>query len=182
MRRFLTALCFVAVAWPTVGDAQIVLKGGLSFARATDSEYLPDLETRTGFAAGVSLGIPTGPAVGLRLEALFVQKGGHLATDDSFELNELDVPVLFQATVPIPVLAPFVLAGPQAEYELTCKKADVDCVNTTSLRWGFVVGAGVHLGGLSVEGRYDWTFSDLADDIHSQPRTIMLLVGLPLGA
>jgi len=180
VRRFIAVLTFAVIAWPTAGSAQLVVKGGLSFAKVTESAYLPNLDMRTGFAAGISLGLPMG-GLTVRPEVFFVQKGGKLANDASFELNELNVPLLLQFTFPVPVLSPFLLAGPQAEYELTCTKADVDCVDTNSLRWGFVVGAGAHVGGLTVEGRYDWTLSNLADDIHSKPRTIMLLVGLPLG-
>lgn len=58
----------------------------------------------------------------------------------------------------------------------------MDCVNTTTLRWAAVAGAGILLGSsLSVEGRYNWTLMELGDDIGSKPRTILLLAGFTLG-
>jgi hypothetical protein len=178
VRTALLALGFAAVLAPSTLPAQFVIKGGLSFASATESDYLPEVNTRTGFAVGLSLGLPFGQIASLRPEVLYVQKGGTLANDGTFKLDELNVPLFLQLSVPIPVLSPFVLVGPQAEYELSCTRLDVDCVDTKTLRWGFAAGAGVYLGGFSVEGRYDWTLTSLSDDIHSKPRTIMLLVGL----
>lgn len=181
MRRTIPlAALAAALLLPAVASAQLVLKGGLSFANASESPYLPDLKTKTGFAAGVSVGLPLG-GVQLRPELLYVQKGGKLTNDD-FELNELNIPVLLQLNLPGVGLAPYLFGGPQAEYELTCKRADVDCVNTTSLRWGAVAGAGLRLGSsLSIEGRYNWTLSELGDNIASKPRAILLLAGFTLG-
>lgn len=182
MRRFRLLITLLLAATPVAAHGQLTLKGGLSFASATSSDFLPDLETRTGAAGGISLGL--GPARGLQLrpEALFVQKGGKLASDQSFTLNELNIPVLVQVTLPVPGISPFIYAGPQAEYELSCTVADTDCVDTGSLRWGAVGGAGVRLGSLlSLEGRYNWTLSELADDIESKPRSLLLFVGLSLG-
>jgi hypothetical protein len=183
MRRMFLLLLGIGVVAPTL-DAQIVLKGGLSFASVSESEFVPDVKTRTGFAAGISLGLPVAPLIQFRPEALFVQKGGKYSTggtDETLEINELNFPLMLQLTLPLPGFQPYGFAGPVAEYELDCKNADVDCVDTKSLRWGATVGAGIRFGTLSLEGRYGYTLSELSDDIKSKPRTIMLLVGLNLG-
>lgn len=177
MRIALLMLGLAAAAAPSTAAAQVAIKGGLSFATATESEYLPDVDIRTGFAVGLSLGLPMGAIASLKPEIYYVQKGGKLSNSGTLKIDELNVPVLLQLKAPVPGFAPFVVAGPQAEYELSCTNANVDCVNTNSLRWGFVAGAGFNLGGLLIEGRYDWTLSRLADDIGSRPRTIMLLLG-----
>jgi hypothetical protein len=174
----MAAMLAALIAQPA--SAQIGFKAGLSFASTTESEFIPDVDTRTGFAAGISLGLPLGLSLRLQPELLYVEKGGKFANNDqTLEINELNVPVLLRFNLPLPAIAPFVLAGPVAEYDLTCNAADVDCVDTESLRWGFMAGAGVRLGGgLSVEARYGYTLSEISDNIKSKPRTILLLIGL----
>lgn len=181
MRRILLSMVLLIGIVPAA-EAQFTIKAGLSFARTTESALIPDIETRTGFAAGLSVGIPLGGVVQLRPELFFVQKGGKFSSGDELEINELDIPALLQVNVPLPALAPYVFAGPQAEYELSCTVADVDCVDTNSLRWGFTGGAGVKLGGaFSIEGRYGWTLDEISDDLGAKPRTIKLLAGLSFG-
>jgi hypothetical protein len=176
-RIIMAAMLAALIAQPA--SAQIGFKAGLSFASTTESEFIPDVDTRTGFAAGISLGLPLGSSLRLQPELLYVEKGGKFANDQTLEINELNVPVLLRFNMPLPAIAPFVLAGPVAEYELTCKAADVDCVDTESLRWGFMAGAGVRRGGgLSVEARYGYTLSEISDNIKSKPRAILLLIGL----
>lgn len=182
MRKTLAVLAIPALLLPAMANAQLMLKGGLSFASASNSQYLPDVDTKTGFSAGLSFGLPLGEGLQLRPELLYVQKGGKLATNADFELNELNIPVLLQVNLLGAGIAPYLFGGPQAEYELTCTRADVDCVNTTTLRWGAVAGAGIRLGSsLSVEGRYNWTLTEIGDNIGSKPRAILLMVGFALG-
>lgn len=179
-RMMLLAVSLLGVA-PSA-SAQLTVKAGLSFASTTESEFIPDVDTRTGFAAGISLGLPLASIIELRPEALFVQKGGKFSTGGDLEINELNIPVLLQINLPLTAVSPFVFGGPQAEYELSCKVADVDCVDTNSLRWGFTAGAGVRLGGtFSVEGRYGWTLDEISDDTGAKPRTIAILAGLSFG-
>lgn len=181
--RKLTPVLFVAMLIVApAADAQLGVKAGFSFASTTESEFVPDVETRTGFAAGLSLGIPLGTVLTFRPEAMFVQKGGKYATNQTLEINELNIPLLLGIDIPITGVAPYLFAGPVAEYELSCKAADVDCIDTNSMRWGFTGGVGLRLGGaLTVEGRYGYTLSEISDDVQSKPRTIMLLAGLQLG-
>jgi hypothetical protein len=180
--RFLSQVALLLIVAAPTAHAQIGVKAGLSFASTTESDFLPDVGTRTGFAAGVSLGLPLSSALSLKPEALFVQKGGKYSTNQEIEINELNVPVLLTITLPIPGVSPFVQAGPVAEFELSCKAANLDCVESESLRWGFAAGAGIQLGGaLTVEARYGFTLSEISDDIRSKPRTILLLLGLQLG-
>ena len=181
MRRILPALLLSALVAPVV-PAQVAVKAGLSFASTTESEFVPDIDTRTGFVVGISLGIPLGPVVEIRPEALYVQKGGEFSNGDKLEIDELNIPVLLQVNVPASGFSPYLFAGPQAEYELSCTFADVDCVDTNSLRWGFTGGVGVRLGGMFlVEGRYGWTLTEISDDVTSKPRVIKLLAGITFG-
>jgi hypothetical protein len=183
-RRIPAGLLFAVLAlMPGTAQAQFGIKAGLSFASASTSDYLPNLSVRTGWTAGLSVGLPLGSVLELRPELLYVQKGGKLPGGSTLELKELDLPGLLQINLPVTGFMPYVFAGPQAEFELSCTAFDVDCVDSRSLRWGAVGGAGVRLARvLSIEGRYNWTLSEIADDIKSKPRTLLILVGLHVGA
>jgi len=185
MRRFhlLAAFLVMGGLTSTPASAQFSVKGGPTFASTGESELLPDPSMRTGFSAGVSVGFHVGEVVELRPEALYVQKGATLAGEELFKLEELVVPLLVQVDIPITGFMPYVFAGPQGEFELSCTIVDVDCVDTKSLRWGAVGGVGVRLARfLSIEGRYNWTLQELSDDIRSKPNTISVMAGLHFGA
>lgn len=178
-----TAVVLLAAAvalTPLTADAQFTIKAGASFASTTESDLVPDVSNQTGFAIGLGYGFPLGTgAFSLLLEALYVQKGGDLGAGGSLKIDELDVPILLQWKIPIAVLSPFLYAGPQAEFELSCTTADVDCVDTESLRWGGVLGLGVRFAQrFSGELRYNGTWSEISQGSDAKPRTILLLVGM----
>ena len=180
-RNTTVVLLAAAVALTAVtADAQFTIKAGASFASTTESDFVPDVSNQTGFAFGVGYGFPLGKgAFSLQLEALYVQKGGDLGDEGSLKIDELDFPILLQWKIPIAFLSPFLYAGPQAEFELSCTAADIDCVDTESLRWGGVIGLGVRFGQrFSGELRYNSTWSEISELSNAKPRTILLLAGL----
>ena len=182
MSRITTVvLLAAAVALTAVtADAQFTIKAGASFASTTESDFVPDVSNQTGFAFGLGYGFPLGKgAFSLQLEALYVQKGGDLGDEGSLKIDELDFPILLQWKIPIAFLSPFLYAGPQAEFELKCKSAGEDCVDSESVRWGGVLGLGVLIGKrITGDVRYNWTFNEISDQLSSKPRTILLLAGL----
>ena len=180
LRRATVVLLAAAVALaPLTSGAQFTIKAGASFASTTESELVPAVSNRTGFAAGVGYGLGLGgEAFSLHAELLYVQKGGDLGNLGTLEIDELDIPLLGQFMIPIDFLSPFLYAGPQAEFELSCTAADIDCVDSESLRWGGVVGLGVRFAKrLMAELRYNWTFSDISGPVSLKPRAILLLAG-----
>jgi hypothetical protein len=173
-------LAAAAALIPLRADAQLTIKAGASFASTSESELVPDVGNKTGLAAGIGFGFSFGSGTfALHPELLYVQKGGDLGASGDLKIDELDVPLLAQFNLGIlESLAPFLYAGPQAEFELSCTAADTDCVDTESLRWGGVVGLGLHFGQrFSGELRYNWTFNEISDQFGSKPRTILLLAG-----
>ena len=179
-RNATVALFCAAIVLPLTAEAQFTIKAGASFASTSESDLVPDVSNRTGLAAGIGYGFPLGGgAFSLHLEALFVQKGGDLGDLGELSIDELDIPALLQWKLPISVLSPFVYAGPQAEMEISCTKADVDCVDTESMRWGGVIGAGVRFAQrFTGELRYNWTWSDISNQVASKPKAILLLGGI----
>ncbi len=113
-------LGLVAVPAALAGQVQIGIKGGASFGNISNKGVLPgNLETRTGFAAGVSLGLGT-QVVGVGAEALFAQRGLKSDGTGGTKLDYLDVPVYLKLRVPSPGVAPFAYIGPQVSFEVNC--------------------------------------------------------------
>jgi hypothetical protein len=178
-----TAILILLAAAATTAQrahAQFTIKAGASFASTTESDLVPDVSNRTGFAGGVGYGFRLGgELLSLRAELFYVQKGGDLGDEGTLEIDELNVPLLAQFNIPIDFLSPFAYAGPQAEYELDCTRADIDCVDTESFRWGAVLGVGVRFAQrLTGELRYNWTLTDVSELVDSKPRTLLLLAGI----
>ena len=187
---------FVAVlllgVLPHAARAQdLGLKGGMSYGNVSNSGLLPgELDHRTGFAGGLWLGKRRGPLT-LGAEALYAERGVQSSTaGDSRELNYVDVPVYLRVALPIPGPLPFVYAGPQVSFELSCQAAPGDCPDTDRPKTSYaaVLGAGVRLGargGLSVEGRYLYGLTDLklstvTSASSYKTRSFLLLVGVDL--
>jgi len=180
MSRIATLVLLAAVALPLSADAQLTLKAGGSFASTTDSEGLPEGDTRLGAAVGLGFGFQFGEGkFALHPELLYVQKGGKFGDAGTLRIDELDFPLLIQFNVPIKLFTPYLYGGPQAEFELKCMAAGDDCVNSESVRWGAVAGLGFRVFELvTLEGRYNWTFSELSEELSAEPRTILVLLGL----
>ena len=160
------------------------IKGGLSYGNVSNNGALPgDAKERTGFAIG--LGMSTGGAVGFGVEGLYAQRGTTSdVAGDSRELDYIDVPAYVRIALPIPVLSPFAYAGPQASFELKCGSGDADCPSgRAKTTYAGVIGAGVKVFGLSIEGRYVYGLSDLklntvTTSSNYKTRSFLLLAGI----
>jgi hypothetical protein len=179
-------LCgFLLATIAPAARAQFGIKGGVSFSDVTNSGALPgNPKERNGFAAGVGMA-PSG-ILGFGAEALYAQRGVTSTTSgDSRQLDYVDLPVYLRAQLPIPGLAPFAYAGPQWSYELKCRTGSSDCPASDRPRTTYagVIGAGVHLAGLSFEGRYVYGLSDLklatvTTSSNYQTRSFLVLAGI----
>jgi Outer membrane protein beta-barrel domain len=166
----LSTLLVLAAPAALFAQGEAGIKGGVSFGNISNKGVLPgNLDTRTGFAAGLYLGYRVG-LLGVGLEGLYAQRGAKsdqsLAASQT-RLDYIDVPVYVKAALPTPLLQPFVYAGPQVSFEVRCHTAgDADCPDAaTSGRkktdYAAVFGAGVRFGGLGLEGRYVYGLRDL---------------------
>ena len=184
------AAALMAGAAPALLQAQVGIKGGVSWANVSNSGALPgSLERRTGFAAGLSFN--TRPEVlGLGIEAMYAQRGVIGQSDtDSRRLDYIDVPAYLRVMIPASGLAPFAYAGPQVSFELNCRAGNVDCPDTDrpTTSYAAVIGAGVlfgnRRGGFSLEGRYMYGLTDLnistvtTSDSY-RARSFMILAGI----
>lgn len=186
-----TLICLAALAVPTPASAQsgVTLKGGFSYSDVTNRGVLPgNPGARSGFAVGLSVGSEA-RLLGFRAEALYAQRGVTNDTPiDSRKIAYLDVPVMVQVMLPLPLAAPFAYAGPQASFEMSCHAGALICPTADRPTTSFagVIGGGVRLGvigALSLEGRYIYGLTDLklgtvTSGESYKSRSLLILVGL----
>ena len=194
---FAAAGMLAALLFPALATAQEVRAGfsstTIAFLPEGDSPELENTASTFGFVGGVSFLIPTNRAGGFQVEALFHQKGAQnlLRRDDKLRLTYLEVPMLFHLDVyQRDPRAVYVIAGPamafnvQASYESDGEKESVtDDIEDFDV--GLVVGAGVELRRLTLEGRYTWGFRSAFQDSELEGafknRALSLLVGFRFG-
>lgn len=170
MKRTFACVIAIALSATAVMPAQsgIALKGGLSFGNVSNRGVLPgNLDTRTGFAAGLSFGAGRN-MLGFGFEGLYAQRGvvSSSSPPDERKLDYIDVPVFVRALFPTPGIAPYAYAGPQVSFELRCRAGGSACPDSgrPSTSFAAVIGGGVRLGARSaftVEGRYVYGLTDL---------------------
>lgn len=167
MNRFygiLAGSLIVAVATsPARAQGSMVLKGGFSYGNVSNSGILPGtIKARSGFAAGIALGSMKS-LIGFGAEGLYAQRGveSTITTGDR-RLDYLDIPLYLRVALPAPI-SPFAYAGPQVSVELRCRAGGVDCSDPGRPKRSYagVIGGGVRLGKVSLEGRYVYGLTDL---------------------
>ena len=190
MRRSLAIIAAALLCGaPLVAQGGVGIKGGLSYGNVSNRGLLPgNLDTRTGFAAGLFLGSAEN-LLGWGVEGMYAQRG--VVGDngpDSRELDYIDVPAYLRVMIPAPGIGPYVYAGPQVSFELKCRAGGVECPDNDRPKttYAAVLGGGVRLGAaqaLSLEGRYIYGLTDLNLNTVTDPesyktRAFLLLLGL----
>lgn len=190
--RSVLAAVIISTPVALAAQAEFGIKGGASFGSISNKGLLPgNLKDRTGFAAGVSVGVRA-RVIGLGAEALFAQRGvtSDVALGDERKLNYLDVPVYVKLAIPSPAISPFVYVGPQVSFELNCRDEATDCpsLDRPKTDYAGVIGAGVKLGnekkfGITGEARYIYGLRDLkpstvTSDESFKTRSFLILLGI----
>jgi hypothetical protein len=144
----------------------IGIKGGVVWNNVRDNGALPgSLESRTGWTGGLTLSTERAP-IGVGIEAMYARRGVNAPSGtDSRSLDYIDVPAYLRVMIPTGSVNPYLLAGPQASFELNCRAGTGSCPSGRSkMTYAGVIGAGIFFGnhgGLSLEGRYMYGLSDL---------------------
>lgn len=186
MRRVLTigmalVLCSVMLAGPAAAQMGFGVKGGLNIADLSDLEAIDSLdqletESKTGFVGGAYVKFPFGP-FRLQIEGLYSlkgAKGSNLGTKPwETKLTYIEVPVLLKYEFPTPVLKPFLYGGASMAFLMKAEMRNevVDSADWFDVKdgmkttdYGLVVGAGIKLLGLTLEGRYTHGLSNTMED------------------
>ncbi len=187
MLRPSAVVVIAAIVGAPLAAQEFTVKAGASFGGVSNNNLLPGtLGHRNGFAAG--LGLASGGLVGFGVEALIAQRG--VVSDQAAgerKLDYVDIPGYLRIRLPLPVVRPFVYAGPQVSIELRCRSGGVDCADGARRKTTYagVIGAGLQIMALSLEGRYVYGVSDLklgtlTNGASYQTRSFMILAGLRL--
>jgi len=165
------------MAQPGVPSVGFGLKAGLNVAKLSDLQAVETIEdvkdeAKTGFVGGVHVKFPLG-ALRLQLEGLYSVKGAKgtstLASAHwETKLTYLEIPLLLKYEFPIPVVSPFVYAGPSLGILLEAEEKN-EVINNEwhdikdgmePTDWGLVVGGGAEIIGLTLEIRYTHGLSE----------------------
>ncbi len=143
---------------PAAANVQFGIKAGGNMAKVTGAD-LDDLDatlkSKVGFVGGIFLSFNLGKVLAIQTEVLYTMKG---ATFDYSDLADpyveklygdyLEIPLLLKIRIPLPLIQPFVFAGPAVGFKLS-EKSSTDGGGSSLFRkkdWGVIVGAGVNLG------------------------------------
>lgn len=188
---------FLAMSWIFVvvpADAQdihIGIVGGANFTNLDlnilemGNDVSLDMNGSTSIGVGAAADLPLYRNFHLRLEPMYLKRGGGLRSDIPFELPNIglsyessfiEVPVMLRAEFG-KSLRPYVLAGPTVGFLLDsfitvellgigvrCSLQEI----TKNVHLGFTYGAGIHYPvdnfSLFIEGRYTVGLSDIIED------------------
>jgi hypothetical protein len=166
MKRTTTVLAIailaglVALPRPAGADIRIGVKAGGNMARPTGldgQDPVATLKTKTGFTGGVFVSLDLGRTLSVQWEALYTMKGAvYVAADnvttDKLYADYIEAPLLLKVRFPLPVVQPFLFAGPTVGFKLQEKlETDGEEVPLTESilknnDFGAVFGAGLNLG------------------------------------
>jgi len=166
MKRLITVLVVASLAGllalpqPARADIQFGIKAGGNMAKPTGvdaQDPLATLKNKVGFNGGFFLALNFGRIVTIQWEALYTMKGAtYVALDDSYTdklyADYIEVPLLLKLKVPLPIIQPFVFAGPTVGFKLQEKLQEngQDVPLTEALLknndYGAIFGAGLNLG------------------------------------
>jgi hypothetical protein len=150
-------------------DVRFGIKAGGNMAKPTGldaQDPLATLKNKVGFNGGVFLALNFGRVVTIQWEALYTMKGAtYVALDDTFTdklyADYIEVPLLLKLRIPLPVIQPFVFAGPTVGFKLQEKlESNGEEVPLTenllkNNDYGAIFGAGLNLGrNFMVDVRY----------------------------
>ncbi len=177
------ALCSLFLAGPALAQMGFGIKGGLNFSELSDIETIDTLdqlesESKTDFVGGAYLKFPVG-IFRLQVEGLYSLKGGEgqyhnqgIGTQPwETQLTYFEIPVLLKYEFPTSILKPFLYGGGSVAFLMKAEKrnqtVDTDWVDIKddlkTTDYGLVLGAGVELLGITVEGRYTHGLADTVD-------------------
>lgn len=157
-------------------ESSFGVKGGATAYNLTSEfgEFESTTDRKIGFEAGIFGDFPISEILSIQAEAVYVQKGGE-ESDDTFgsssaTLSYVDVPLLLKIRAPLDgSVKPYVFGGGYAGYLIDATSDDegasVDIKEfVDDLNYGLKLGAGVHIGRIVIDARYDMGLANLFTD------------------
>jgi opacity protein-like surface antigen len=146
-----------------------------------------DIDTRTGWHAGLFIGGNRSGVVGWQTEINWIRKQGRIADiDQDIRIDYVQVPVLLRLNIGTESrqgFAFYAIAGPGFSFKVADEINGVtidDAFEGTDV--GLVAGAGVEITRVILEGRYEWGFrhinKNFTDVDEVKTRSFTFLVGI----
>jgi hypothetical protein len=203
MRRFALLPLLLPLA-AVHAQATSIMGGYVSSTMAISSSTATlSPNSRGGFAAGIDFSAPVGENLRIAAEALYVQKGFSISGDNasgSLRSGYVEVPVLLRISMGERDTRFFVFGGPHIAFKVMCSvdvsgsssSTSTDCNNTTtadddnfkSVDYGVTFGAGIRMGSIGVQARYDLGLANVNNDDTSNTtvknRALLLLASVYL--
>lgn len=174
------------------------IKAGINFSNVEfDGDGVDvNFDSRKGLIGGAFVVLPVSGAFGVQIEGLYSQKGATIEEDGGegrIELDYIEIPVLarFSSAPGANATSFHVFAGPSFGFNIRARtEAELDGESESQdisddvkgFDLGLVVGAGVELGRVVIDGRYTWGFTnineDLQDDVKVHNRAFAIMAGI----
>jgi hypothetical protein len=187
MKRTVTILVITAIVGlaaipqPAAASVQFGIKVGGNMAKPTGADAddpLATLKSRVGFTGGIFLAFNFGRVLTIQPEIVYTMKGASfVALDDSYTdklyADYIEIPLLLKLRIPLPVIQPFVFAGPSVGFKLS-DKLERDGVPLTEVvfknnDFGAIFGAGVNLGrNFMIDVRYSLGLQKVINTIEGE--------------
>jgi hypothetical protein len=185
MKRLTTVLLIAAFAGlfalpqTAAAGVQFGIKAGGNMAKLTgaDTQDIDGiLKNRIGFIGGIFLAFNFGKVVTIQTEVLYTMKGASFEYTDVDETvieklygDYIEIPLLLKIKIPLPVIQPFVFAGPSVGFKLSEKHEQggvpLEDVLFKNNDYGAILGAGLNLGrNFMLDVRYSMGLQKLIDD------------------
>jgi hypothetical protein len=197
------------------GDMTIGIMAGVNYATVNQDPQSSEVTFayKVGLVAGAFLGFQVTPEFSIEPQALYSQKGSKVTgtgTNSSLEggirITYIEVPVLGKFWIPVSntQMRPFVFAGPEVEFKVSCTAegailavtGSADCDQTgseiklKSTDFGATAGAGIQFKAgnqdVRVDARYTLGLTDINDSgdtrkIKNRAFAATVGLGFPLG-
>lgn len=199
MRASLATVAVLLIIGVSAASAQDVhggVRAGVHVADVSFSESDADADfgRRTGLVAGAFLVVPLSPSFAIQPEVLFSQKGtsgSQRGVTGELKLDYLDVPILGRFWARAGSRSTIhVFAGPSLNFRLRARVRGSFAGETSeqniddeikAFDAGLVMGAGVQVGRLIVDGRYTWGVTNISKDeaeVTAKNRGLSLTAGI----
>lgn len=173
------------------------LQGGLSISNASISPST-STSSRSGFAFGPALELGLGANWNLQMEGLYIQKGYKIATvagEFNYKYDYFEFPILLKYVFDIPIIKPFLEAGPYFAFKLKSETTNsistittqITGVKTADIGLGFGGGAEIYISPVSsIFGvmRYELGLTNTDDTTTTSSlkvNSLLLMAGLMIG-
>lgn len=188
---FAVLLVFTFSSTTLFAKTKVGVKGGVNLANLEieagigGMEAQVEFDDKLGFCVGAFISYDISNMLALQPEVLFTMKGAQLLEEgflgegefkSKMELNYVEIPVLAKVSIPAgsniklnafagPAVALKLSAKSKVEFEGESEEEDIEDIKSNDI--GLVIGAGVELGALIVEGRYTLGLTSIFDESES---------------